>query len=160
SAEKMAYVRAAYPNAIITQTPAEIALQDISAEDAIFAIVQGWMSFAGPVTAEELSQLLQLPASEIQTALIRLESTGAVLRGKFRRHSDLEWCERKILARIHRATLGTLRKQIQPVTAAQFMHWLLKWQHVTKGTQMRGEAGLLEVLHQLQGFEIPAREWE
>ena len=73
---------------------------------------------------------------------------------------ETEWCERRLLARIHRLTVATLRKQIAPVTASQFMHWLLRWQHVAPGTQVRGEHGTLEVIRQLQGFEIPASEWE
>src|SRR2546422_11769736 len=73
---------------------------------------------------------------------------------------ETEWCERRLLARIHRLTVATLRKQIEPVTAAQFMRWLLRWQHVSPGTQVLGERGLLEVLRQLQGFEIPASAWE
>jgi ATP-dependent Lhr-like helicase len=77
-----------------------------------------------------------------------------------RRHQETEWCERRLLARIHRLTVGTLRKQIQPVTPAQFMRWLMRWQHVVPGTQVAGERGTLEVLHQLQGFEIPANAWE
>ncbi|HEX8983952.1 MAG TPA: hypothetical protein VF767_00920, partial [Bryobacteraceae bacterium] len=71
-----------------------------------------------------------------------------------------EWCERRLLARIHRLTVGRLRKEIEPVTPAQFLNWLLAWQHVAPGTQVRGERGLLEVLHQLQGFEVPANAWE
>jgi ATP-dependent Lhr-like helicase len=73
---------------------------------------------------------------------------------------EVEWCERRLLARIHRLTVATLRKQIEPVTAAQFMQWLLRWQHVAPGTQVAGERGTLEVLRQLQGFEIPANAWE
>ena len=73
---------------------------------------------------------------------------------------ETEWCERRLLARIHRLTVATLRKQIAPVTASQFMSWLLRWQHVAPGTQARGEHGTLEVIRQLQGFEIPASAWE
>jgi ATP-dependent Lhr-like helicase len=72
----------------------------------------------------------------------------------------VEWCDRRLLARIHRLTLGTLRKEIQPVTAAQFMRWLLRWQHVAPGTQVVAERGVLEVIRQLQGFEAPANAWE
>jgi len=71
-----------------------------------------------------------------------------------------EWCDRRLLARIHRLTVATLRKQIEPVTPAQFMRWLLRWQHVTPDSQARGERATLEVLRQLQGFEIPANAWE
>ena len=77
-----------------------------------------------------------------------------------RTEPETEWCERRLLARIHRLTVATLRKQIEPVTAAQFMQWLLRWQHVAPGTQVVGERGTLEVLRQLQGFEIPANAWE
>jgi ATP-dependent Lhr-like helicase len=72
----------------------------------------------------------------------------------------MEWCERRLLARIHRLTLGTLRKQIEPVTAAAFMRWLFRWQHLVPGSQTRDEHGTLQVLRQLQGFEIPASAWE
>ena len=74
--------------------------------------------------------------------------------------AEIEWCERRLLARIHRLTVGMLRKQIEPVTAAQFLRWLLRWQHVAPGSQAAGERGTMEVLQQLQGFEIPANAWE
>jgi ATP-dependent Lhr-like helicase len=90
-----------------------------------------------------------------------MEASGAVLRGNFTSStSEIEWCERRLLARIHRLTLGTLRKQIQPATAAQFLRWLLRWQHIAPNSQLAGERGLLEILNQLQGFEIPANAWE
>jgi len=133
-------------------------------DDAILAAVQGWMSHLGPTTAAEIGELLGVSASDVEKALLRIEATGAILRGNFRsrasREPETEWCERRLLARIHRLTVATLRKQIQPVTAAQFMNWLLRWQHIASGTQVRGEHGTLEVLRQLQGFEIPANAWE
>ena len=94
--------------------------------------------------------------------MLRMEAAGSVLRGQFTDSSsgETEWCDRRLLARIHRLTLGTLRKQIQPVTAAQFMRWLLRWQHVTPETRLLGERGTLEALQQLQGFEAPANAWE
>src|SRR4029077_16044682 len=73
---------------------------------------------------------------------------------------QIEWCERRLLARIHRLTVATLRKPIKPISAAQFMRWLLRWQHVAPGTQAQGGRATLEVLRQLQGFEIPANAWE
>jgi ATP-dependent Lhr-like helicase len=86
-----------------------------------------------------------------------------VLRGQFTTVSgagEIEWCDRRLLARIHRLTLGTLRKQVESVTAAQFMRWLLRWQHVAPGGQVLGERGTLETLQQMQGFEAPANSWE
>jgi ATP-dependent Lhr-like helicase len=129
------------------------------------------MSHLGPTTASEIGELLGLAAPEIEKALLRMEASGSVLRGKFRpadphaapfapQQPETEWCERRLLARIHRLTVATLRKQIAPVTAAQFMNWLLRWQHLAPGTQVRGEHGTLEVIRQLQGFEIPASAWE
>ena len=140
-------------------------------DDAVLTAVQGWMTHLGPTTASEIGELLGLPAAEIEKALLRIEASGAILRGKFRpadsghapstsQPPETEWCERRLLARIHRLTVATLRKQIAPVTASQFMSWLLRWQHVAPGTQVRGEHGTLEIIRQLQGFEIPASSWE
>ncbi len=147
------------------------ATTQIGFDDALLTAVQGWMPHLGPTTASEIGELLGVPASEIEKALLRMEASGTILRGKFRpgdSHTanspagkiETEWCERRLLARIHRLTVATLRKQIAPVTAAQFMNWLLRWQHIAPGTQMRGEHGTLEVIRQLQGFEIPASAWE
>jgi ATP-dependent Lhr-like helicase len=152
-------------------------------DEVVLKAVTGWMSHLGPTTAGELSSLLGLSASEIEQALLRIEMSGAILRGKFlgsgdhrlissdagssggtgrdaRIYTDMEWCERRLLARIHRLTVATLRKQIEPMTAAHFMRWLMRWQHVAPGTQATGERGTLEILTQLQGFEIPANAWE
>jgi ATP-dependent Lhr-like helicase len=91
-----------------------------------------------------------------------MEASGSILRGKFTDPAmqQTEWCDRRLLARIHRLTVATLRKQIEPVTAAQFMRWLLRWQHLAPGSQPQGERATLEVLRQLAGFEIPANAWE
>ena len=133
-----------------------------SREDALLALATGWMAHAGPTTATELGGVLGLPAAEIDKALLRLEGGGSALRGQFTGavREETEWCERRLLARIHRLTLGELRRQIEPVTPAQFMRWLLRWQHVAPGTQLTGERGTLEILRQLQGFEAPASAWE
>jgi len=168
----------------------------VGPDDALLTTVRGWMEHVGPTTASELGELLGLATSEIEKALLRIEASGAILRGQFRPRGlkplsslerngtaeavpshvpgaphvsntlpasqlpETEWCERRLLARIHRLTVATLRKQIEPVTAAQFMNWLLRWQHIAPGTQVRGEHGTLEVIRQLQGFEIPASAWE
>ena len=131
-----------------------------SREDAVLACVTGWMAHAGPITAAELSNFLGLSTTDIDKAFLRLEASGSILRGQFMNSTAVEWCERRLLARIHRLTLGALRGQIQPLTAAQFMRWLLRWQHLAPGTQVLGEHGTFEVLRQLQGFEAPANAWE
>lgn len=126
-------------------------------------LVQGWLAHLGPATTTELSAWLGLEVGDVDEAMLRIEATGWALRGRFRLPASqpgLEWCERRLLARIHRLTLGTLRREIAPVTAAEFMSWLLTWQHVAPGTQLSGERGTLEVISQLQGFETPANAWE
>jgi ATP-dependent Lhr-like helicase len=158
-----------FPNATFDRAIIEVESTLPSQDDALLALVTGWIAHLGPVTAEQLASLLELPSSEIEVALLRIEAGGAILRGKFTDQGpwagapaphELEWCERRLLARIHRLTVATLRKQIEPITAAQFMRWLLRWQHVAPGTQVQGERATLEVLRQLQGFEIPANAWE
>jgi len=153
---------AAYPSATFQSPLPDIENAAPSTDDARLAVVTGWLMHSGPVTASRLAETLRLPASAVEQALLRLEAAGLVLRGKFEKpeSGETEWCERRLLARIHRLTLGRLRKQIEPVTAAQFMRWLMRWQHLAPGTQVLGERGTLEVLRQLQGFEIPANAWE
>ncbi len=162
AAEMAGAFAAVHPEARWTQRPATIDSEAPIRTDAVFAIVSGWMLHAGPVTGSELAERLALPANEVEQALLRMESTGAILRGHFTSSNatETEWCERRLLARIHRLTVGRLRKEIEPVTPAQFMRWLLRWQHVAPGSQVSGERGTLEILRQLQGFEVPANAWE
>ncbi|HYN15878.1 MAG TPA: DEAD/DEAH box helicase [Terriglobales bacterium] len=162
AADKVKSFRGIFPQAQFESEPADIEPAPPTSDDALLAMVRGWMQHVGPTTAADLGSPLGLPASEIDKALLRLEASGAILRGQFEKKDpeQTEWCERRLLARIHRLTLGRLRKQIEPVTAAQFMRWLLRWQHVAAGSQVLGERGTLEVLRQLQGFEIPANAWE
>jgi ATP-dependent Lhr-like helicase len=182
SGEKVYWVaaeRAKTFSVLFTDAHFQSALAEVEAvapirEEALLTLVTGWMSHLGPTTARDLAENLSLLPSDIFNALLRMEASGTVLRGKFsgaatragapapHEHGDfdIEWCERRLLARIHRLTVATLRKQIEPVTKAQFMQWLLQWQHVAPGTQVTGERGTLEVLRQLQGFEIPANAWE
>ena len=136
--------------------------------EAVVKMVRGWMQHSGPITAAELAARLPVSVDDIDQALLRLEAEGAVLRGKFRSSvtstpsvaSHIEWCDRRLLARIHQLTLGRLRREIEPVTAAVFMRWLCEWQRLAPGSQAAGERGLLGVLQQLQGFEAPASAWE
>src|SRR5205809_3766707 len=159
-AEKLGTFLAVFPTAQVENDVAQLDGSAPAREEAIWEVVRGWMAHAGPVTANSLAGILRLPASEVDRALLRLEASGAVLRGQFTQVGSTEWCDRRLLARIHRMTLGALRAQIAPVTPSQFMRWLLDWQRLAPGTQARGERGLLEVIRQLQGFEIPASSWE
>jgi ATP-dependent Lhr-like helicase len=92
--------------------------------------------------------------------LFRLETVGLVLRGSFRDGSDEEWCNRRVLARIHRLTLGALRREIEPVSTADYVRFLFRWQHVAPSSRLHGIEGTLHVIRQLEGYEIPAAAWE
>ena len=141
--------------------PFWVATERIPVADDPDAIVTGWMESLGPVTAAELAQRVALPLDAVETALARLEGKGVIFRGHFRNAvSDLEWCNRRLLARIHRATLGRLRREIEPVTALDFQLFLQSWQHIAPGTQLHGADGTLQIVRQLQGYEIPAAAWE
>ncbi|HEY1262426.1 MAG TPA: DEAD/DEAH box helicase, partial [Terriglobales bacterium] len=169
AAERTASFATLYPEAKFDLELPKIETSSSSRDDVLLVLTTGWMSHLGPATASSLGNLLHLPAGDIEKAFLRMESGGSILRGTFTNHGaragapaphETEWCERRLLARIHRLTLGTLRKQIEPATAAQFMRWLLRWQHIADGSQVLGERGTLEILRQLQGFEIPANAWE
>ena len=133
------------------------------------AIVLGWMESIGPTTTSELTSRLHLPTQAIDQSLVRLEASGLILRGQFRPVSlypslltphAAEWCHRRLLARIHRLTIGRLRKEVEPVTAAEFMRFLFQWQHVSPGSRLHGETGLLNIIAQLAGFEAASSAWE
>jgi ATP-dependent Lhr-like helicase len=131
--------------------------------ESIRAIVNGWVQILGPTTAPELARRLALEASQVGFALTALECDGIVLRGRFTPgapEEPIEWCERRLLSRIHRLTMGRLRREIEAVPVADFMRFLLRWQHVQEGTHFHGREGIAQVIGQLQGVELPARAWE
>ncbi len=162
AAEKTKSFTAIFPDATFDSQAPDIEPRQPSREDALFASITGWLAHLGPITIPALADFLGIAASDVEKTMLRMEAAGSILRGQFTDSSsgETEWCDRRLLARIHRLTLGTLRKQIQPVSAAQFMRWLLRWQHVTPETRLLGERGTLEALQQLQGFEAPANAWE
>jgi ATP-dependent Lhr-like helicase len=134
-------------------------------EEALRRTVQGWMEVLGPATAQRLAQLLGISIAQVERALLALEASGNVLRGQFESGAtgsvcSLQWCDRALLARIHRLTLGRLRREIEPVTAAEFIKFLFRWQHVDDETRLHGREGLLAIIGQLQGTELPAPAWE
>ena len=137
----------------------------ITKEIALKQIVQGWLQILGPTTAAAFATLLSLDPADIFKAFLAMEMQGLLMRGAFEHPAteidqEIEWCERRILQRIHRLTLGTRRKQVEAVTPAVYMRWLLAWQHLAPQSQLTGEEGVLEALRQLEGFEAPAVEWE
>src|SRR5213082_3075752 len=130
-------------------------------EDAVRELVRGRLEAVGPTTAADIARSLGVPAGDADFALGALEHEGFVLRGRFTPGVvELEWCERRLLARIHRYTLDRLRQEIEPVTAADFMRFLLRWQRAASDTRAEGPEGLAAVLDQLDGYEVAAGAWE
>jgi ATP-dependent Lhr-like helicase len=162
AAESAPAIEQLYPGATLwppVRLPAhlEVAADE---EEALIALLRGHMECIGPATVEELAARTALPRGRIASGLARLEGAGTVLRGRFRKGADEEFCDRRLLARIHRYTLDRLRQEIEPVSAQDFLRFLLRWQHVAPRTQLEGKRGLLEAIAQLQGFEAPASAWE
>jgi ATP-dependent Lhr-like helicase len=126
-------------------------------------LLRGRLGILGPVTARALGAPLGGDEPATEAALAALEAEGVVLRGRFTPAADVappEWCDRRLLARIHRYTLNRLRAEIEPVSGADFMRFLFAWQRVDAGHRVAGLDGLAAVLEQLDGFELPAGAWE
>jgi ATP-dependent Lhr-like helicase len=132
-----------------------------SLDDSLVEIVRGRLEGLGPVTAARIADSLGLNAAQIDVALIALEAEGFAMRGQFTAETaQEEWCERRLLARIHRYTVKRLRAEIEPVAARDFLRFLCEWQRVLPGARMQGSDALAAVLAQLEGFESPAGAWE
>jgi ATP-dependent Lhr-like helicase len=162
-AERLGLARVLHPGA--AETPALQPLdRDVPSdrETAATDALRGWLESTGPTTAAALGARLALPLELVEAGLVRLEAEGQILRGRFD-PADAQgtgWCNRRLLARIHRLTIGRLRREIEPVTSAEFVRFLFRWQHLAPGTQLHGIDGVLQVLAQLQGYEISAAAWE
>jgi ATP-dependent Lhr-like helicase len=132
-----------------------------AADEALVEIVRGRLEGLGPVTTQSLADSLGVPLSQINIALAALQGEGFAMRGRFTPGiAEDEWCERRLLARIHRYTVKRLRAEIEPVLARDFMRFLFEWQRVTPEARMQGPDAVAAVLTQLEGFEAPASSWE
>ena len=166
TAERSSLVRKVYPHGCLSPQPGNIEClwqrdRGLDQPAALQELLRGRLESTGPATAAELAQLFCIPLKQIEAALSALEGEGQILRGFFRRSTvELQWCDRRLLARIHRLTIGRLRREIDPMSPAEFMRFLFRWQHVAEGTQLHGEKGLSIVLEQFQGFEAAATAWE
>jgi ATP-dependent helicase Lhr and Lhr-like helicase len=165
AAERLADAILLWPDLVSSANPV---LATSNSYDAVTSqLTQGWLQLLGPTTAAYLAALLHLHPSALHQSLLAMEMQGLAMRGVFEHLKpaddaphDIEWCERRILQRIHRLAVGTLRKQVEPVAPNVFMRWLLDWHHLAPQTQLSGEEGVLAVIEQLEGFEAPAAEWE
>ena len=131
-------------------------------DEAVALALRGHLGLCGPVPVEALATRTGLPPSRIQVGLARLEAEGFAMQGRFDPSlgEAQQWCARHLLARIHGYTQNRLRRETKPVSAQEFMRFLLRWQHVAPGTRGQGRAGLLAVVEQLQGWEAAAGAWD
>ena len=162
-AERLDLARVAYPDAIcvpeLNALPSTHALP-ARREDAFSEILRGWLESTGPVSVAELANRFAVDVATVEIALIRLETEGQLLRGRFGGGDVEQWCNRRVLARIHRLTLGQLRREIEPVSTAEYVRYVYRWQHAAPSSRLHGIDGTLLVIKQLEGYEIPAAAWE
>lgn len=151
------------------RSAAEPTNTEVGADERVLVeVVRGWLAVTGPWSAEDLAFALHLPVERIAAALLRLESEGMALRGRFLprvtgtplAHAPEQFCDRRLLMQVHRQMRQRFRRSIEPATPAQLWQLLARWQHAWPGTQLSGSAGLLRVLHKLQGFVSGAASFE
>jgi ATP-dependent Lhr-like helicase len=164
AAERLPELRAVHPG-VVTEppiaVPASRASRAWTRDEAIVELLRCRIGFCGPTTTSVLAASLGITAGETDAGLLTLESEGLILRGYFEPGcAELQWCDRRLLARIHRYTLNRLRAEIEPVSATDFMRFLFCWQHVDPASRAAGLDGLRQVLGALDGLELPACAWE
>jgi len=162
--ERLPMVQTVYPQSGAEPpltAPAEFAARVWDRDEALTELVRGQLQTTGPITVPVLGATLKLAAADLEPALLALEAEGFAMRGQFSPgQNDVEWCERRLLARIHRHTIERLRAEIEPVSAAHFIRFLLRWHGVTADPKPEGPQALHAVIDQLEGFEAAAGSWE
>jgi ATP-dependent Lhr-like helicase len=164
AAERVPLFLATFPGAPLLPTvevPAAYA-KPWSKDEALIEIVRGRLEGLGPVTAAAIASSVGLPPADVEIALAALQAEGFAMRGQFTTSTavDDEWCERRLLARIHRYTVKRLRAEIEPIEARDFLRFLFEWQRVAPEGRMEGPDAVGAILGQLEGFEAPASAWE
>jgi ATP-dependent Lhr-like helicase len=184
AAERVPLVKAVFPEVALPLEPLP-GDAPMDREGAARQVVRGWMEVLGPTTVPEVMERLSFGRYDVEGSLARIEAQGQVLRGAFRfpaprpepsstsgapspaappdvrvEPSEAEWCDRRLLQRIHRLTVGRLRRDIEPLSQQDFMRFLFRWQQVGPHATARGPRGLATVISRLEGLELPAAAWE
>ena len=164
AAERLPQLSVVFPSRILQPSiaaPESVSRVEWKFDDALVEILRGRLEGLGPVTVASLVESTGLDKVNIETALLKLESEGFVIRGLFTPGTtETEWSARRLLARIHSYTLNRLRQEIEPVSSADFVRFLLAWQKVAPDHQMEGPESVRAIIEQLEGFEAPAAAWE
>ena len=176
--ERLALARAVWPDAAFgaDAPPGSREAPEEDGKDPVAALLRGVVDSSGPASVAELATAYGLSEARVEAGLLALEAEGTVLRGRFRAlarpagepgktdsavpAAPEEWCHRRVLARMHRLTLGRLRRASRPVSAVRYLEFLAAWQHATPATRLHGPRGVTRVVEQLQGLEAPAAAWE
>src|SRR5204863_5928293 len=152
AAERVPVLADLYPAARTVAIAHRPRVKPMDAETVAAEMLRGHLDVSGPLTAEELARATSLGVADVNLALIRLENEGFALRGRFTDPDGAgQWCARRVLTRIHAYTRQRKRREVEPVTARDFIRFLLRWQHVTADTRREGSRGVLAVVEQLQG---------
>lgn len=162
AAERLGQWRRVHPELHLTKPLPEIDAARFrvdSRESAVRELVRSRLECVGPVIVSELAGWIVVREADIDIALAALEQEGFAMRGRYKT-SELEWCERRLLARINKYTVERLRKEIEPVSAADYMRFLLDWQGLGEAARREGKVALANVLDQLQGFNAPVKSWQ
>ncbi|MDE2091086.1 MAG: ATP-dependent DNA helicase, partial [Gammaproteobacteria bacterium] len=163
AAERLRELLAVFPDAALDppiESIVEPGDEPLARETALMELLRSRLEASGPVTSKTLADDLGLAVTEVEPALLALEAEGAIMRGHFQKDAvDTEWCERRLLARIHRYTLKRLRSEIEPVAPADYLRFLFEW-HGVGAQRTDGAAALAAALEQLEGFSTPAAAWE
>ncbi|MFO1145615.1 MAG: DEAD/DEAH box helicase [Rhodospirillales bacterium] len=164
AAERLGQFQALWPDAALNPpiaVPAARAGREWSRDEALAYILRGRLEGEGPVTEAALAERLGLPPADIAAVLAGFEAEGFALRGRFSADAAAdEWCDRRLLARIHQYTVKRLRAEIQPVAARDFLRFLFEWQRVAPDARMAGPDAVEVVVSQLEGCPAPAAAWE
>jgi ATP-dependent Lhr-like helicase len=165
TAERLPQFLAVWPNASLTPAitaPAAYAAKNWVPDEALTEIVRGRLEGSGPVAQDALAASLGIEPARLAGALAALEVEGFAMRGRFSPSAPdcEEWCERRLLARIHQYTVKRLRAEIEPVAARDYLRFLFGWQRATTDARMEGADALDSIVAQLEGFEAPAIAWE
>ena len=161
--ERLTCLQAIYPQA--TLLPALQALPGFdeawAPDEAMLEVIRARLSAFGPLPLTAIAEPLGLAVNHVTQALAQLEREGYVLRGRFTPGAGFEeWCERHLLARIHRYTVKRLRREIEPVELQDFMRFLFDWQHLSAATQGQGSAVLPAIVGQFEGYPAAASAWD
>jgi ATP-dependent Lhr-like helicase len=164
AAERLPQVQLVHPHATmnpVIEAPEEFRKRVTTREAALLDLVRSRLEGSGPVPVAVLADSLSVPTSEIEAALAALAGQGIAMSGRFTPDARVEeWCDRGLLARIHRYTVKRLREEIEPVSTQDFLRFLLRWQHLAPAERRQGPDALDAVITQLQGYEAPAAAWE